>query len=186
MQTPTPANADNVQRQLAIFDVVRRAPGKTLAEVKAMLTKAFAERGLPRQPELWLDAVASEAAYGKPYIVDLPSAVAADSITSAPDPHVEDILRERRDLRSESNGDQGPARAAGAVGGLSDDGATRHRSAPGVPPLTLLGFVAAAAAIALGAAAARKALRRSYRSHAGNLRFPPEVSRWRRRGHRRG
>jgi hypothetical protein len=168
VQSPTPANADNVQRQLAIFDVVRRASGKTLAEVKAMLRKAFAERGLSRHPELWLDAVASEAAYGKPYIVDLPSAVAADSITSAPDPDVEDILRERRDLRSESMEDQERARATGAAEELNNDGAARQRSMPGVPPLTLLGFVAAAAAFALGAVAAREALRRSGHTRRGS------------------
>jgi hypothetical protein len=162
VQSPTPANPDNVQRQLAIFDVVRRAPGKTLAEIKAMLAKAFAERGLPRQPAVWLDAVASEAAYGKSYIVDLPAAVAADSITSAPDPNVESILRKRRSLRAESSPDnQESGHATSATEGENNDGGSRPRSVPGIPPLTLLGFAAAAAAIALAAVAARAALRRS-------------------------
>jgi hypothetical protein len=102
VEGPTPANPDNVQRQLAIFDVVKRAPGKSLSEIKAMLSKAFAERGLTRQPRPWLDAVASDAALGKTYIVDLPAAVAADSIETVPDPHLEAALRERRTLRSES------------------------------------------------------------------------------------
>ncbi|MGO4493357.1 hypothetical protein AB4Y86_14870 [Arthrobacter sp. 2YAF22_2] len=102
MESPTPANADNVQRQLAIFDVVKQAPGKSLSEIKAMLSKAFAERGLSRQPGPWLDAVASDAAFGKTYIVDLPAAVAADSIETVPDQHLEAALQERRILRSES------------------------------------------------------------------------------------
>ncbi|MDQ0754654.1 hypothetical protein [Arthrobacter sp. B3I4] len=167
MQSPTPANPDRVQQQLAIFDVVRRARGKSLAEVKTMLTKAFADRGLPRQPDLWVDAVASEAAYGKPYIVDLPAAVAADSITNAPDPKVEEILRDRRQLRSESDTEDpeaGPATKAAQREAIDD--AAHPRGGAGVRPLTLLGFVAAAAAIALAAAAARAALRRSSR-HQG-------------------
>ncbi|GAA5189729.1 hypothetical protein GCM10023346_05140 [Arthrobacter gyeryongensis] len=114
MESPTPANPNNVQRQLAIFDVVRRARGKSLPQIKAMLTKAFTERGLSRQPGAWLDAVASEAAYGKPYIVDLPAAVAANSIAAAPDPQVEDDLRKRGILRRSENstGSQHPSPAA--------------------------------------------------------------------------
>lgn len=102
MEGPTPANPGNVQRQLAIFDVVKRAPGKSLSEIKGMLAKAFAERGLTRQPGPWLDAVASDASLGKTYIVDLPAAVAADSIETVPDPKLEAALSERRILRSES------------------------------------------------------------------------------------
>lgn len=187
MQSPTPANPDRVQQQLAIFDVVRRARGKTLAEVKTMLTKAFAERGLPRQPALWLDAVASEAAYGKPYIVDLPAAVAADSITSAPDPKVEEILRDRRQLRSESDTEGGETGSATNVAEVkaSDDDAVHHRGAAGVPPLTLLGFVAAAAAIALAAAAARAALRRSNGASARPHPFTTVAVEGRQGAHRR-
>lgn len=171
MQSPTPANPDNVQRQLAIFDVVRRARGKTLAEVKSMLVKAFAERGLSRQPAVWVDAVASEAAYGKSYIVDLPSAVAADSITNAPDPRVEDILRGRRDLRlegTESAGNQPPGDALGVMEEGRSDG--RPRTLPGIPPLMLLGFAAAVATIAVAAQAGRTALRRSRDTRSRALR----------------
>ncbi|WP_284762134.1 hypothetical protein [Arthrobacter sp. efr-133-R2A-63] len=103
MESPTQANPNNVQRQLAIFDVVRRARGTSLPQIKEMLTKAFAERGLSRQPGAWLDAVASEAAYGKPYLIDLPAAVAANSIAAAPDPEVESELRKRGILRSENS-----------------------------------------------------------------------------------
>lgn len=148
MQNPTPANADNVQRQLAIFDVVKRAPGKTLSEVKAMLTKAFTERGLSRQPEPWLDAVAAEASYGKPYLVDLPAAVAADSITAAPDRLVEVALGERRVLRESR-----PVTASGNGGAASIPGTadTSWR--------TLLRLSGAALAAVLATAAVRAALR---------------------------
>ena len=149
MQQPTPANPDNVQRQLAIFDVVRRAPGKTLSEVKAMLTKAFAERGLSRQPEPWLDAVAAEASYGKPYLVDLPAAVAADSITSAPDRLVETRLGERRLLR-----DSIPGTDSGH-GGTAPAPRTADTSLRG-----LLRFSAAALAAVLATAAVHAAVRR--------------------------
>jgi hypothetical protein len=114
VESPTPANPNNVQRQLAIFDVVRRAPGKSLPQIKAMLIKAFAERALSRQPGAWLDAVASEAAYGKPYLIDLPAAVAANSISAAPDPEVESDLRKRGILRWSENStrSQHPTQAA--------------------------------------------------------------------------
>jgi hypothetical protein len=145
VQNPTPANADNVQRQLAIFDVVKRAPGKTLSEVKAMLTT---ERGLSRQPEPWLDAVAAEASYGKPYLVDLPAAVAADSITAAPDRLVEVALGERRVLRESR-----PVTASGNGGAASIPGTadTSWR--------TLLRLSGAALAAVLATAAVRAALR---------------------------
>ena len=149
MQEPTPASPDNVQRQLAIFDVVRRARGKTLSEVKAMLTEAFAERGLSRQPEPWLDAVAAEASYGKPYIVDLPAAVAADSITSAPDRLVETRLGERRLLRESIPGADSGHGAAASTPRAADTSLRR-----------LLRFSAAALAAVLATAAARAALRR--------------------------
>lgn len=175
MQSPTPANPDNVQRQLAIFDVVRRAPGKSLLEVKSMLTKAFAERGLSRQPGTWLDAVASAATYGKPYIVDLPAAVAADSITTAPDPDVEAALRKRRILRRSegSTGSQSRSPAATTptgerkeAGHVTDSGEEdRHDRdaahtfwASRSSTRTVLGLLATALAISLVAAAVRMAV----------------------------
>jgi len=118
VQIPTPANPENVQRQRAIFEVARRSRGKTMTEVKAMLTKAFAERGLSRQPGTWLDAVASDAVYGKPYIINLPAAIEADSTTSASDPQIEEDLRERRNLRAES--DTEPEGAPEAVPASAD------------------------------------------------------------------
>ncbi|MET3811794.1 class I SAM-dependent methyltransferase [Arthrobacter sp. UYEF3] len=163
MESPTPANADNVQRQLAIFDVVKRAPGKSLSEIKAMLSKAFAERGLTRQPGPWLDAVASDAAFGKTYIVDLPAAVAADSIETVPDPQLEAALRERRILRSESvtegqeservmqSGEDGPTNDEAAHPAWTSDASRRRR----------LALFAGALALALAAAAVTMARRRA-------------------------
>lgn len=100
MEIPSPARSENVQRQLAIFDVARKAHGRSLPEIKKMLTDAFARRGLSRQPGPWLDAVASEALYGEPYIVDLPAAVAADTEVNAADPQIHEALRRRRVLRA--------------------------------------------------------------------------------------
>ncbi|MCX6500503.1 MAG: hypothetical protein NTU93_17165 [Arthrobacter sp.] len=111
---------------MAIFDVVKRAPGKSLAEIKAMLSQAFAERGLTRQPGTWLDAVASDAAFGKTYIVDLPAAVAADSIETAPDPQIEAALRERRILRSERITEAQESESAAQA---ADDGPTISKAA---------------------------------------------------------
>lgn len=176
MESPRPANPKNEQRQLAIFDVVRRASGKTLVEVKAMLSEAFAARGVSRQPGAWLDAVASEATYGKPYIVDLPAAIAADSISPSPDPHVEAALHVRRILRSESttDGQYRPPEAdssttegqeSGRVINEEEEdgnagGAARPlRAFENTSPRRLLGILATAVAIALATAAVRVALR---------------------------
>ncbi|MBT2550430.1 hypothetical protein [Arthrobacter sp. ISL-65] len=62
----------NVQRQLAIFEVARNAGDKSMAEIRQMLRAAFTRRGLTSRPIPWLEAMASEAFYGKPYIVDMP------------------------------------------------------------------------------------------------------------------
>ncbi|MFD1213895.1 hypothetical protein ACFQ36_17805 [Arthrobacter sp. GCM10027362] len=80
------AERPNTQRQLAIFEVARRARGRTMPEIKRMLLKAFSRRRLPGPQETWLDAVASEASYGQPYIVDLPAAEAAARSLEDPGP----------------------------------------------------------------------------------------------------
>lgn len=95
---PGPLNS-NVQRQLAIFQVAGHAAGKSASEIRTMLEKALAEQGLLNEPAPWLDAVVAAAAYGEPYIVDLPSAVVAESVEAAPDLHVQQTLLQRRLLR---------------------------------------------------------------------------------------
>ena len=116
MDNTEPVQPGNVQRQLAIFNIVRRAQGKSMAEIQQMLRDAFARRRLPIPTGTWLDAVATEASYGKPYIVDLPSAVAADKIMAAPDPNVEEYLQLRRRLRaSETSPSQRSSRTGNAA-----------------------------------------------------------------------
>lgn len=129
MDDPRPVERRNVQRQLAIFDVVRHARGKSMAEIKQLLREAFGRRRLTIPSDSWLDAVATEAAYGKPYLVDLPAAVAADSVMEAPDPTVEETLRLRRQLRASEAGmaaafrrSAGAGKPAGRTAG-SDGGA---------------------------------------------------------------
>ncbi len=135
MDNTEPVQPGNVQRQLAIFNIVRRAQGRSMAEIQQMLRDAFARRRLPIPSGTWLDAVATEASYGKPYIVDLPSAVAADKIMAAPDPNVEEYLQLRRRLRasetssSQRSGRTGSAaprfRLAAATGRLNNAAARR-------------------------------------------------------------
>jgi hypothetical protein len=111
-----PVQPGNVQRQLAIFNIVKRAQGRSMAEIQQMLRDAFARRRLSIPSGTWLDAVATEASYGKPYLVDLPSAVAADNIMAAPDPQVEEDLQLRRRLRaSETSPSQRPGRTGNAA-----------------------------------------------------------------------
>ncbi|NKX49647.1 hypothetical protein HER39_03450 [Arthrobacter deserti] len=74
MDQNSPVQRQNVQRQLAIVEVARRARGRSMPEIKQMLMEAFARRRLPGPQGTWLDAVAAEASYGKAYIVDLVSA----------------------------------------------------------------------------------------------------------------
>ncbi|WP_284976802.1 hypothetical protein [Arthrobacter sp. efr-133-TYG-104] len=69
-----------LQLQLAIFDVAKGAQGKSLETIMASRRSAFAARGVKSPPTTWLEAVASSASYGTPYIVDLPAAVAADAV----------------------------------------------------------------------------------------------------------
>ncbi|WP_052690498.1 hypothetical protein [Pseudarthrobacter chlorophenolicus] len=99
--TNEPGEDSHVQLQLAIFDVTRDAEGHDLDEIKERLRAEFARRGVQSPPGTWLDSVASAAFYGKPYIVDLPSAVAADDAVPAPTDEVREQLELRRELRHE-------------------------------------------------------------------------------------
>src|SRR4051794_6445466 len=98
MEETNPTATRNVRRQLAIFEVAKRARGKSMAEIRQMLRQAFARHRVPSPPEPWMESVASEASYGEPYIVDLPAAQAADSMVEAPDAQVHGSLAGRRQL----------------------------------------------------------------------------------------
>ncbi|WP_285248581.1 hypothetical protein [Pseudarthrobacter sp. efr-133-R2A-89] len=86
--------------QLAIFDVTRRgATGKSLEEIREMLLTAFAARDVAPPPFTWVESAASSAFYGEPYIIDYPTAIAADDLEAAPDETVRKRLAARRELR---------------------------------------------------------------------------------------
>ena len=86
--------------QLAIFDVTRRgATGKSLEEIREMLMAAFAARNVAPPPFTWVESAASSAFYGEPYILDYPTAIAADDLEAAPDEAVRERLADRRKLR---------------------------------------------------------------------------------------
>jgi hypothetical protein len=110
-----PMERSNVQRQLAIFEVARRARGKSLPEIRQMLRDAFARRRLPNPPGTWTEAVASEAASGRPYIVDLPAAVAVEGAVPAAEPGLQETpaLRSLRKTEGFTAGSED--RPAGAV-----------------------------------------------------------------------
>ncbi len=81
-QDPTvkdPAADVKLQLQLAIFEASKDSEGKSLAEILESLRSAFAARGVAEPPATWLESVASSAFYGEPYVIDFPTAVAADS-----------------------------------------------------------------------------------------------------------
>jgi hypothetical protein len=55
--------------QEVVDDLVRRSEGRPLDEVRADLERSLADRDLPGMPPGWLDAVASAATIGDPYVV---------------------------------------------------------------------------------------------------------------------
>ena len=55
--------------QAVVDDLVRRSEGRPLDEVRADLERRIAEHDLPQMPSGWLDAVASAATIGDPYVV---------------------------------------------------------------------------------------------------------------------
>ncbi|MBG6226467.1 hypothetical protein IWX63_003066 [Arthrobacter sp. CAN_A2] len=55
--------------QSAIFAVAARSKGREVEDVKRMLQEEFDHRQVTPQAGPWLDAVATSAAIGKPYII---------------------------------------------------------------------------------------------------------------------
>lgn len=103
-QDPTvkdPAADAKLQLQLAIFEASKDSEGKSLAEILESLRSAFAARGVAEPPATWLESVASSAFYGEPYLIDLPTAIAADAAVPAPNQEVRNRLAARRELRAE-------------------------------------------------------------------------------------
>lgn len=94
-----PGAEEKLRLQLAIFDVSRDAEGRSLEEIRDMLLSAFAARGVAPPPGTWVESVASSAFYGEPYIIDYPTAIAADNLEPAPNPEVRERLAARRELR---------------------------------------------------------------------------------------
>ncbi len=68
-ESPNSEAQNNVARQLAILDVTSRADGQTPEEIGAMLRDAFARRGAPAAPDIWLASVARDASVGTAYVV---------------------------------------------------------------------------------------------------------------------
>lgn len=168
MADKNPKEGRNVQRQLAIFEVAKDARGKSMDEIKEMLRAAFSRHRVSGQPGTWLDGVASEASYGEPYIVDMPSALAADSIMPAPDPQVQQTLAGRRKLRQSeeppAKSDRAFEAAAPSGGGTASAGARGIGTVTGRDPAVLIVAVAVALTLAVSAAVAfREARRRAAR-----------------------
>ena len=83
-----PAADVKLQLQLAIFEASKGSKGKSHAEILERLRSALAARGVAEPPPTWLESVASSAFYGKPYLIDFPTAIAADSAVPAPNQEV--------------------------------------------------------------------------------------------------
>ncbi|WP_426763792.1 hypothetical protein ACP3TD_14950 [Pseudarthrobacter sp. 1G09] len=173
--TNEPEEDSHVQLQLAIFDVTRDAEGNDLEEIKARLQAEFARRGVQSPPATWLDSVASAAFYGKPYIVDLPSALAADDAVPAPTEGVREQLELRRELRNEklppgilpaaSEWKLSPDEVTTAEPAPSPGGRPAHGTegnAAGFRPLLVAAALAAAVVLAFAAArSTRRGARRT-------------------------
>ncbi|MEV8039207.1 hypothetical protein [Arthrobacter sp. NPDC080082] len=90
-----------LQLQLAIFEVSKDSKGRSHDEIIKRLRAAFADHGVDEPPFTWLESVASSAYYGEPYIIDFPTALAADDVVAAPNEQVRERLETRRELRRE-------------------------------------------------------------------------------------
>jgi hypothetical protein len=55
--------------QAVVDDLVRRSAGRPVDAVRADLERTLAAERLPEMPSGWLDAVASAATIGDPYVV---------------------------------------------------------------------------------------------------------------------
>lgn len=96
-----PTAEEKMLLQVAIFEVTRQVEGKSLPGIRDMLRAEFARRGVQPPTPMWLDAVASAAFHGEPYIIDLPAALAAERAVPAPNQEVRERLAVRRELREE-------------------------------------------------------------------------------------
>ncbi|NKX54294.1 hypothetical protein [Arthrobacter mobilis] len=148
----------NLDRQLAIAGVARRARGRPMEEIKQLLREEFRRLGLPEQPGTWLDAVAAEAWYGKPYIIDLEAFRAATGLLGAAGTGPDEVLAERRPARQPGPGIRGGARTGQAL-------LPAVEPSPGKAAAVFLGAIAlvsclAAAGAAAAAVAAIHAVRR--------------------------
>lgn len=135
--------SSNVEFQQAIIEVARHGRGKKANEIVQMLRAAFARRRLPSPPGPWMESVASEAARGKPYVVDVPTAKAMGSTLDAPGAYAQDAPARR--------GEPGEAADVAGASGGSHGSRTRQVPDPGYGPGLVRGIVAGA--IALGSVA---------------------------------
>lgn len=131
-----PGAEGKMKLQSVIFEVARRSEGRSLPKIRDMLQSGFSHRGVEAPTNAWLDAVASAAFYGEPYIVDLPAALAADAVVTAPNPEMRERLAARRELRNQKlpSGTFPPASAWE----LDDSEVTGRTSVPGPDARTLL------------------------------------------------
>jgi hypothetical protein len=172
-----PGAKEKMLLQSVIFEVTREAEGRSLPEIRDLLQSGFSRSGVTAPTNTWLDAVASAAFYGEPYIIDLPAALAADTAVAAPNVEVRERLASRRELRNEKlpAGTFPPASAWE----LDDSEVTGRTSEPGPDARTVLdstravrqvlAVAAASAAVLLGIAVVRAAKdrRRSRQPTAG-------------------
>ena len=169
----------NVQRQLAIFEVARRVRGKSLPEIRQMLRDAFSRRRLPSPPGTWTEAVASEAASGRPYIVDLSAAVAVEGAQPASEPRAQETpaLRSLRKTEGFTTGPEG--RPGGTVQPLrrSRSRAGGGEAARADRSLAAVRVVVAAAITLTLAFSAREIVRAIARSRAAGSAAPVEATR---------
>ncbi|WP_349361642.1 dienelactone hydrolase family protein [Paenarthrobacter sp. PH39-S1] len=59
----------NIARQLAILEVIAQADGADPGTIAGRLREAFARRGVPPAPDIWLAMVSRDASVGTAYIV---------------------------------------------------------------------------------------------------------------------
>jgi hypothetical protein len=182
-----PMERSNVQRQMAIFEVARRARGKSLPEIRQMLRDAFARRRLPNPPGTWTEAVASEAASGRPYIVDLPAAVAVEGTQPGSEPRVQETpalrsLRKTEGFTAGSEGRTGGAaqplrRSRSRAGGGEAGRAGGGEAARADRSLAAVRIVVAAAITLTFAFSAMEIVRAIARSRAASSAAPVEATR---------
>ncbi|MFS0717286.1 hypothetical protein ABC337_13010 [Arthrobacter sp. 1P04PC] len=165
-QDPAATDPDaeaKLQLQLAIFEVSKDSKGRSLDEIITRLRAAFADHGVDEPPFTWLESVASSAYYGEPYIIDFPTALAADDVVAAPNEQVRERLEKRRELREEklppgilpSASDWNIPEAAGRSATAGANAFTPPASKNTVL-LAVAGAVVAAAVVALSLRASRR------------------------------